>query len=464
MKQLILFAALVHITTSIACADNYESFATGLKESDAVVNQMKFDTRVMYALNEATARDYFTRYFKHNRMTRALSANLGYPLVSWGNNHVNLQKGIAPALLGTTSEFFAKHRALTEMSKAMSDDPTLHNHIFFSLCHLVRVARANKLTKEDMQRLARQMFAIIKVSGLCNSRIKKIDQTKYHYVNSIKTQLLLTAFSFADRGEVIPEFAKSTGISGPRAQLLSQHKILVVDNGWFDNRQLKGIKDYTASMPTHLQLPIAMMCVGHTLSSENKEVSVHHFKATRAFNVFGTGIGAVASRSFPKNYDKTVKSDSFMIVLAHEYAHGVDSGYVNGNDNLKTFKLKLIEMAGHKQQNYLRSMIEEGYFVKHRNEFVASLANQYFSSAEDMLRLALQKAKQGNYNHINQFILMASLYSEGNKTYFYRINERGTVSRTAYDVKKKDDLLTELKVGNRNYHFVYNGGVIADLK
>lgn len=448
----------------VARGDDYQSFAAGLRASDAAVNSMKFDTKLMYSLDEQAAREYFTKYFAENRMTHSLSANLGYPLECWGNNHANLEKGIAPALMGEVWKFFQEYNTPAQMSKALAADPAKHDHVFFSLCHLGRIARADILSREEMAELARRMFRIVKGSKLCDFRNKKIDQEKYPYVNSIKTQMLLSAFSFADRGEIISEFARAAGISGPRAQLISQYKVLTIDNGWFDTRQLKGIKDYAASMPAHLRFPIAVMCFGHTVSEKNEQISVHRFRATKAFNVFGTRIGKVASNQFPKDYDRTVKNDGFMIVLAHEYAHSADSKYLELNENLKKFKLSLIDKAGSEQKNYLRSMIEAGYFVKHKNEFVASLANQYFSSTEDMLRLALQKAKSGNYNHINQFALMASLYSDGGKTHFYRINERGTVKRTACPIRKRDALVTDIAVGTKRYHFTYTDGFITSVE
>ena len=74
-----VFVLMVGLVASAAYGDDYEKLAKGLQNSSAQVNKMEFP-KLIYGLDEATAREYFTKYFDENRMTHSLSVNLGYPL------------------------------------------------------------------------------------------------------------------------------------------------------------------------------------------------------------------------------------------------------------------------------------------------------------------------------------------------------------------------------------------------
>ena len=64
-------------------------------------------------------------------------------------------------------------------------------------------------------------------------------------------------------------------------------------------------------------------------------------------------------------------------------------------------------------------------------EAFATLSNQYFTSSDVMLQLAIARWKQGITNCINQVLFFADVYSLGsNQTFFYRINTAAKVTRT----------------------------------
>jgi hypothetical protein len=152
-----------------------------------------------------------------------------------------------------------------------------------------------------------------------------------------------------------------------------------------------------------------------------------------------------------------------MIVVAHEYNHNVDGTYVASTDVLKRYKQRLLKKAGANRNNYLRSMFGDDFFKKNPQEFVASLANQYFCSSKDMFLYALQKANEGNLNQINQFVLMASIYVDGDKTRFYEINKRGSVRVVTVPVEKRDGLVSSILLGGRRYSFDYKDGIIEKI-
>ena len=109
-------------------------------------------------------------------------------------------------------------------------------------------------------------------------------------------------------------------------------------------------------------------------------------------------------------------------------------------------------------------MFEDGFFEKNPQEFVASLANQYFCSSEDTFRYAMQKAGQGNWNQINQFVLIASMYSVHDHCIFYRMNRYGLTKSRSVPVTKRNGIIESIKVGNRTYKFRFDSdGAICGL-
>jgi hypothetical protein len=288
----------------------------------------------------------------------------------------------------------------------------------------------------------------------------RIDKTKYPYVNSIKTQFLMTGFTFAKRTGTMTNLAQHVRSDGMRKTLLDNYDILIIDNGGFDSKQLDAIKTYVGTIPPQIRIPVAITCFDFLIDQEsNKRITVHSFRCNGSFNVFGSKVGSWSENQFPQDYKK-VECDGFTIVLAHEYNHNVDSIYVASSKELVAFKERLLKMAGRDHGNYLRSMIEDGYFEKNPQEFIASLANQYFCNSKEMLQLALQKAKHGNYNQINQFILMSSIYSDADKTCFYQTDKTGRVSSSVYPVSKRDGLVTSISMGPSKYQFAYKDGMI----
>jgi hypothetical protein len=415
---------------------------------------------LLYKLDEQTARDYFGKYFATNYMTGALRANIGYPVFCWGDNHANLQKGICPVVVSNLYGFFSKYQEPAAMNTILSQKPVLHDHIFYMLNFLVDMANSDCLDNPYKINLQQSLLSILDKSHLASQANANIDKTKHPYVNSIKTQFLMTCFTFAKRTGTMTDFAPHVGSDGMRKTLLDTYGILIIDNSGFDDRQLGAIKTYVTAIPQAIRIPVAITCFDFLIDSErNKRITVHSFRCNGAFNVFGSKTGSWSENQFPQDYKK-VECDGFTIVLAHEYNHNVDSIYVASSKELVAFRDRLLKMAGGDHVNYLRSMIENGYFEKNPQEFIASLANQYFCNSKEMLQLALQKARHGNYNQINQFILMSSIYSDADKTYFYETDKGGRVSSSAYPARKQDGLVMSISMGPSKYQFKYAEGVI----
>lgn len=458
---------LLGITLSDVCiispcaADDYQVLEKALKGASIKVNQLNMPG-LIYQLDRKTAEEYFEKYFDQNYLNNALRVNIGYPVFYWGNNHKNLQKALSHALMSHLEEFFAEHSSPGSISTAFRADSHRHNHIFCSLVFFVDIANSKKLSNEYKVDILNKLTSILKLSRLGEIRYAKIDKEKYPFVNSVKTQLLLTLFSFVKQSNNLKKLAESLSLPGTRKQLLGIFNVLILDNCEFDTAQLRGVGSFLRSIPKHIRMPIAITCYDKLISRENKLISVHSFRCNGSFNVFGTKIGRRSENQFPKDYVK-IETDGFMIVLAHEYNHNVDGTYVGSAETLKRFKQRLLKKAGANHNNYLRSMFGDGFFKKNPQEFVASLANQYFCSSKDMFLYALKKAEEGNLNQINQFVLMASIYADADKTCFYRISKNGGVRVVAVPVEKKGGLVSVILLEGMRYNFHYKDGIIEEI-
>jgi len=274
----------------------------------------------------------------------------------------------------------------------------------------------------------------------------------------------MTCFTFAKQVEDFAILSRSLKLPGFHTQLFEQYNVLIVDNCGFDDKQLLTIKSYVDSIPKHIRIPVAIICFDYLIDRlSKKNISVHNFRCNGSFNVFGLKVDSSAENQFPDDYKK-IETDLFTIVLAHEYNHNVEAIYLKKNKKLNIFKERLIKKAGSNQHNYLRSRCRDGFFEKNPQEFIASMANQYFCSSRDMFLYAAGKAKEGNLNHINQFILMASIYSDENKTYFYHIDKHGNIEVSSYPIKKEGGgLITTMSLDTRQYIFCYSDGVIEEV-
>lgn len=452
--------SLTHII-SPAVSDDYPVLEKALKEASIEVNKLNMPG-LIYKLDEKTAEQYFEKYFSQNYLNHALRVNISYPVFSWGNNHENLQKALSNVLMTHLQKFFAEHCSPSSINTAIKADNRMHGHIFDILAFLVDISNSKNLDQKYKLDLLERLISIMKISGLGEQRYARINKEECPFVNSIKAQFFMTLFSLAKQSNEIKLLSTSISLLGERKGLLDIYNVLILDNCGFDNTQLQGIKSFVRGTPKHIRVPVVIMCYDYLISPENKLVTVHSFQCNGAFNIFGSKLGAWSENQFPKDY-KMVEADGFMIVLAHEYNHNVDAIYVEGTEALKTFKQRLLKKAGANHNNYLRSTFEDGFFKKNPQEFVASMANQYFCSSEDMFLYALKRAKEGNLNQINQFIFMASIYSNGDTTRFYKIDKSGQVKASAVPLKKENGLVTDILLGKNEYNFHYTDGIIDKI-
>ena len=446
--------------------DDYPLFERGLANSSVELNRLRFPD-LIYRIDERTAEQYFQRYFSKHVFTEALRMNINYPLFHWGDNHDVLQRALANVLLNQLAEFFALYTGPSEINAVLQANNQLHDQIFYSLGLIVDILLADDVDEARKSGIRERVRQLLVSSRLGEPSFARIDKDAFPFVNSIKVQLLLTCFVSEAQVGRLREFSRSLGLIGARKRLLEEANLLLLDNGAFNETDLRFIESFMASLPRQIHFPVAATCFDALISSKNKRISVFSFRSgwtvpwsSANFNLFDSHVGAGAEKLFPEEYAKPVLTDNFATVFAHEFTHCVDGLYVATTPSLSRFRDQVLRSAGSDHNNYVRSMFEDGFFQKYKQEFVASLACQYFSSSEDLLFHSLEKAKKGNLNHINQFILMASIFNEADKAFFYRIDEKGAVRVNPVPVEKNDGLITRFTYRGTRFRFHYSEGLI----
>jgi hypothetical protein len=461
-SALILFAAILARCSSVP-ADEYQVLRKGLVQSSIQVNDVHLPDLV-YSIDEQTARRYFEKYFAAEPYSGALRVNLNYAVFHWGNNHASLQRAISAVFLQELEDFFAGKNK-DAIDRVMAGDKQLHNHHYFMLCFLVDLLASDKIDSAKRQEIAERLFGIIKASRLCQPRYHHLPTARYPIINLLKAQLLLTSFSYADGCDKLDTFKSLMNARGTRKLLLERHGLLVIDNAHFDEPQLKALLTYLDAIPSFLQRPIAVTCYDqlHGELPGGPPVSVHEGTSSLPlFNVFAMRIGTSSGNQFPADY-RPVRTDDFMIVFAHEHNHSVDADYVKQTPALNAYRERLLERAGDASVNYLRSMFNDGFFQQSPQEFFASIANMYFCSSEDTLLYALQKARAGNYNPLNQFLLIASVYGDNESCLFYRIAPNGHTSVERYPVRKTDGIISAMTYRGKEMRFMSEEGFVTEV-
>lgn len=205
-------------------------------------------------------------------------------------------------------------------------------------------------------------------------------------------------------------FVVDAGFRGDYAELVRNHGVLVLDNNGLDSRQLRAIRELLALIPPDLHRT-RHISVHDLLGNWEGQVIVP-LTGGLGVNLFDISVGSHLSNQFPADVDPLLVS-GFCTVLQHELNHAVDASTVAKAPALSRRRDELIARAGSNPQQYLRSMLEPGYFVKHPQEFFASIASSYFSDSFQTLALAMRRLETGYVEPLNQFLFFAEVYSRG---------------------------------------------------
>lgn len=212
---------------------------------------------------------------------------------------------------------------------------------------------------------------------------------------------------------LITQIGNTLGLTGRYLDIWTNFTVLLADNSALDANQKEYLFKLYAAVPPALH-NLRLMSFADELGTP----PVASFGAIPTFlsgslasiNSFSFMIGTAPENQFPSEVPAGI-ADVFCAAAPHEVNHIVDYFYIGGNNTLKARKEQLISQAGTDNMNYLRSMLPSGFFVNNPQEFIASIANQYFVDSKKTLDLALLRFDSGRSEPLNQFLFFANLYS-----------------------------------------------------
>ncbi|MGQ9847103.1 MAG: VPS10 domain-containing protein, partial [Bacteroidales bacterium] len=158
----------------------------------------------------------------------------------------------------------------------------------------------------------------------------------------------------------------------------------------------------------------------------------------------------------------------FCGAAGHELTHIID---FNLSGTLRAEREKLLKQAGNDHMNYLRSITEDGFFVKNPAEFLASIGNQWFTNTWNTLNLAIVRLNKNYKEPLNQFLFFAKVLSaEGDFVPFYENNiVKGGKFNVSYIRVVKNSVGNIIQIDDAKnkvrYHFdMDNNGIVQSVR
>lgn len=305
--------------------------------------------------------------------------------------------------------------------------------------------------------------------------------------------------------------ASAAGLTGLHSNLLVDLGILYIENSRSTAASQQALYDIAASIPPSLQIVDTVTENDFLKSGTGDSMSI---ESRRGVNVFAQ-VGDY-SEGFPPDAPQTL-IDGFSVVVAHELNHNVEVAAGGLDPWYYNRKYDLLEQASPPdlifkdynsggfgldlpatQANFLLHGYWDGVaanwsaaydaywatgpgagFDRHwlrdnlkfcidaPQEAFATLANQYFTSSDVMLQLAIARWGQGISNGINQVLFIADVYALGsNQTFFYRVNTAAQVTKTAIPLQR-DALghISGLTTATTHYDFLLDSeGNVWDFR
>ncbi len=294
--------------------------------------------------------------------------------------------------------------------------------------------------------------------------------------------------------------ASACGFTGTMSNLMVNLGVIYVENASSTAASQQAAYDIAASIPSQLQI-VELITEAQFLQGPSGS-GAGSIQARTGVNVFAQ-VGDY-SEGFPPEVPTTL-IDGFCVVVAHELNHNVENaagqiypwywdrkfdlleqasppdvifkdhnlngfgidlpatqarflsrGLWDGNSNTWTSAYNAYWSTGPGQgfdRHWLRDNLR--FCLDAPQEAFATLANQYFTSSEVMLQLALSRWVEGITNCINQFLFFADVYALGsNSTWFYRIDTAANVTRTAIPLQRDaSGHICGFSVGTNHYAF-----------
>ena len=408
---------------------------------------------------------FFGDYFAANPFTDRLSFYLQHPTFYWFDEsvHTNLQTGLQGPLMeqNIVPDW---NTAINSGGSSFAANPNLRQDVFNSQDMLTRISLSGvagpgvrQSVFDDFTALIRQYPNVLKNSVTLNPATQP-------YFGILRAQASLTLLAAAPSSDpsraalsqaVKTQIASTLDLQGDYAGLWNDFTLLYLDNNLSSAAQLDTIHNYLGSIPPELH-NMASITVDEFLGNTTTHQSqgLHPTRPYGGVNIFGLDVGFISGNEFPPDAPPGL-TDIFSIVLAHEVNHVVDAFAVAGSPVLANRRQSLLSAAGHDAHNYLRSMFDNDFFQVFPQEFIASIANEWFADSSKTVELGLARFDAGRPQPLNQALFFAEIYSlGGDVTWFFEIDTSGNVTRRSVPLQRDGEgRINGLSVNNLRYFF-----------
>lgn len=400
--------------------------------------------------------------------------------------NVNSQDKILQDAMNYIKKITAEHP--TDLSDALERDSLFKSN--YIKAHLIIARKVIETEKDDISRQKIYNFCkeIVKSYPQYFSKKTTFDIVKYPTITWLRERLINTWISSIDiTDQNKSEIAAICGFDGRYLDMWNNSTIYIADNNGLDEAQKKYLYDIFNLIPRNLHdiriisvenliqadlkdMPyLAFACIGtkyvNTSLVAGDQLTMTAMSGNNSFiNITNLKINDALENSFPDRANPRMVS-IFSASTAHEINHIVDFYTVNKTPELNNRRNQLIKAAGDNPSNYLRSMFEKGFFIKYPAEFLASIANSWFTDSENTLKLGLSDLDKGINQPINQALFFAEVYSQGkNFTYFYNSDISGNLTRTTIPLTRDaKGRIKSIAFDGYNYEFILddNGDVTS---
>jgi hypothetical protein len=409
---------------------------------------------------------FFSDYFSTNALTDRLHNYLVYPVFSWFDEsvHLRLQEGLIHPLLNQNVEN-GWTTAIAGDGSTFASNPLLRQSVYYSQDMLTRMGKAETLSAVPArkQEIYDGLTNLISANPTVLKNNVTADRSSQPYFGTLRTQahmaLLANAPSASSSRPVFDPTVKTTicntlGLTGDYAGLWNDHTVLFADNNLASACQRGTLSNFLNLIPSQLQNTNSIT-IHDYLGTDNSEDRLYFLERPYSgVNIFGIDVGVVSENSFPSDV-QAGNVDLFSACLAHEVNHVVDHYAVQGDFVLAARRQALLAAAGNDARNYLRSMFDDGFFQQAPQEFIASIANEWFTDSSKTIELGLVRFDAGRHDPINQALFFAEIYSlGGDSTFFYNINTNGDILQQIVPLDRNTaGFIDELTFDGKQYRF-----------
>ncbi len=419
---LIILSALSCVCADLTQIDHDSLFSYLNQLSAAWVGPAKNGANTILSKDSYTEQDYhtfFVEYYSSHPITQPLIAYLNYPMFFWfsDNTHEKLQK----AQLLPVWNCFKKILETPGFATKIGSDETFFDQAIAVSGHLGSILyHKNSLLGEALK------LAYLDTLETLVSKHAFLSREKYHdpkivpHLGHIRWQIhnMYLAGKPLTTARV-EELITMLQLPQRYRTIFRTHSLWLYDNNKFSDNDLTMLHTFCVMLPKHLKIVRSLSSRNYYKGGNNPSIK----SFLPGVNTFST-IGGYKENAFPPDW-QAYKGDGFTTVVVHELAHNFDP--VIYKDPLWTARRKeILTQAGQKDLNYLRSQVCAEYFQKNTQEFIASIANQWFLNSYHTLNLALDRFDRGHKEPINQVMFYCDILSnKGSTAWFYKNDESG---------------------------------------